>query len=439
MKKAVMFTLEEDTHEMLSLLQTLGVEVEREFLQRRSYPHKVSFLGPGRINEAYKEIESLDIDLIVINGVLRPSQHHFLEMKFQMECIDRPGVILRIFADHAHTPEAIAQVTLAKLRYEVPFLREWIHKAKSGDRPGFLAGGAYATDVYYEHAKAHARRIEKRLRELSRQRETIRVQRRSRGYTLVSLAGYTNGGKSALLNKMCGSEVTVDDKLFSTLSTTTRRVPGIKGNVLMTDTVGFIKDLPPELIEAFQSTLEEMFYADVILLVFDASEDEDAIRMKLSTSMKTLLPRIESRSLIVVGSKIDLVSKESYDALRNWVSPLIAPYELFCVSSITGEGIKRLSKRIEQLQNRSCLVNAQLPMTDESYRLLSRLRSIADVKSSVTHSSLEVQIRCKPDDSQRIVGWAEAVGASSVVIQNEPAEAESEPEISSNGKEGGPL
>src|SRR4030042_3606611 len=207
MKRVAIITITEDTEEMHSLLDTLQYSVVKEYLQNRAHPHRLGFLGPGRIEEIEKEVKELNLDLVVVNGSLKPSQHHYLEMLFQMECMDRPGVILRIFADHAHTPEAIAQVTLAKLRYELPFLREWIHKAKSGDRPGFLAGGAYATDVYFEHAKTHSSKIETTLEELSRQRETIRTRRRAKGYSLVSLAGYTNVGKSALLNRMCGSDV----------------------------------------------------------------------------------------------------------------------------------------------------------------------------------------------------------------------------------------
>src|SRR5512136_55325 len=161
---------------MRSLLKTLDIVVVKEYVQKRQLPHKVGFLGPGKLDEILEEIKSLDLDFITVNGTLKPSQHHFLEMKFQKECMDRTGVILRIFSDHAHTPEAIAQVTLAELRYELPFLREWVHKAKSGERPGFLAGGAYATDVYYEHAKSQARRIEEDLREISRQRENARIK-----------------------------------------------------------------------------------------------------------------------------------------------------------------------------------------------------------------------------------------------------------------------
>lgn len=439
MKKAVMFSLTEDSAEMRSLLDTLGVDVVREFVQKRACPHRESFLGPGKTDEVHKEIEDLDVDLIVISGSLKPSQHHYLEMKFQMECVDRTGVILRIFADHAHTPEAIAQVTLAKLRYELPFLREWIHKAKSGDRPGFLAGGAYATDVYFEHAKTHARKIERNLEELSRQREVTRRKRRERGYSLVSLAGYTNAGKSALMNVLCESDVLVDERLFSTLATTTRRVKGIKGTVLMTDTVGFIRDLPPDLINAFNSTLEEVYYADLIVLVFDASESEQDIGAKLSTSLRILLPKIENRSLIVVGNKVDLLSRSQIEEVRTRVLPAVKPYELFIVSARAGDGLEQLRGRIAHVRAYSCTIEAIVPLTSESLSLLSRVRSISEVDQQVSGSSTNVTIRCKQEDLEKIVGWLKGVGARQVETTVMPQETPPEQAPVSTGNEGAPL
>ena len=423
MKKTVILSITEETQEIRSLLDTLNVVVLKEFIQIRSQPHKTGFLGPGKIEEILKDIESFELDMIVINGKLKPSQHHFLEMKFQKECIDRPGVILRIFSDHAHTPEAIAQVTLAKLRYELPFLREWIHKSKSGDRPGFLSGGAYATDVYFEHARSHARHIEKRLEELSRQREVTRTKRRDSGYTLVSLAGYTNAGKSALMNKVCKAEVEVDPRLFSTLSTTTRKVIGVSGNILMTDTVGFIKDLPPDLVKAFNSTLEEIFYADLILLVIDLSEPHDVIKSKLSVSMDILLPKVEGRSLVVVGNKIDLIQDQVRDELRKSVSDIIAPHDIIMVSANTGEGLEILRTRLSLVQGLSWLIDADLPLLDSSYSILSRIRSIAEVVTKTTDSEIKAEIRCKPTDAEKIVGWLGTASASKVISSAEVAEA----------------
>lgn len=439
MKKVVIFSISEDTEEIRALLQTLGMEVIKEFVQNRSRPHRESFLGPGRIDDILKEMEEMDVDLIVANGVLKPSQHHFLEMKFQKECADRTGAILRIFTDHAHTPEAIAQVTLAKLRYELPFLREWIHKSKSGDRPGFLSGGAYATDVYFEHAKTHARKIEANLSEVSKQREVTRTRRREKGYSLVSLAGYTNAGKSALMNKLCNAGVEVDDRLFSTLSTTTRRISGLKGNLLMSDTVGFIRDLPPDLINAFNSTLEEIFDADLILLIFDASESDDVVKSKLSTSLKILLPKIENRSIVVIGNKMDLLSQESRDSITVRVKPIIQPYDLILISSVTGEGLDLLRERILRVQGHTCVIEAEMPLTDGVYSLLSRLRSSAEVSMKVIGRHAAVIVRCKPEDSERIVGWLKAAAAEKITTNAETPETLPEREMPSSGNEGAPL
>src|SRR4030043_48272 len=382
MKKAVLLSITDDPTEMRSLLDTLGVQVIREFHQNLRHPHKASFLGPGKREGIQKELEESEFDVAVVNGILRPSQHHYLEMKFQKEFIDRPGVILRIFSEHAHTQEAIAQVTLAKLRYEQPFLREWIHKAKSGERPGFLSGGAYATDVFYEHAKTHARKIEQDLSEIAKQREVRREKRRVKGYTLISLAGYTNAGKSSLMNALCGSEVEVDRHLFSTLSTTTRKVKGIKGHVLMTDTVGFISKLPTDLVNAFRSTLEEIFFADLIAIVFDASDSIDVIRQKLQVSLDIVLPKIEDRSLIIIGNKIDLLSDSNMQDVRGAVKQLVAPYEVFMVSAGTKDNLESFKDRIERAQGQSYTITADIPITDKSHSLISKLHEIASVENT---------------------------------------------------------
>src|SRR4030066_1876252 len=436
MKKAILLSITEDTAEMRSLLDTLGVRVISEFHKNLRYPHKVSFLGPGKIEEIHKELEESEFDLAVVNGTLRPSQHHYLEMKFQREFIDRPGVILRIFSEHAHTQEALAQVTLAKLRYEQPFLREWIHKAKSGERPGFLAGGAYATDVYYEHAKTHARRIEKGLRELSKQREITRAKRREQGYSLVSLAGYTNAGKSALLNRLCEASVEVDDRLFSTLSTTTRRLKGSRANILVSDTVGFIRDLPPDLIDAFNSTLEEIFYADLILLLFDSSENDEEIKSKLRTSLDTLLPKTERRSLIVVGNKIDLIDDERKKNIVCFVQSMIEPHELQMISTVEEEGLDTLRERIGAIQKLSAVLSVVLPLKDESMGLLSRLRVSCDVSEEIVGTRVEATIQCRSEDLGKVVGWLEAAGALKIISNDGPRAEGAKKAEASSGREG---
>lgn len=435
-----MMSITTENEEMLSLLNTLGVNDVQMVIQKRSHPHKVGFLGPGKLNEVEEQLAKREVEAIVVNGDLKPSQHHYLEMRFQKECIDRTGIILRIFADHAHTPEAIAQVTLARLRYEQPFLREWIHKAKTGDRPGFLAGGAYATDVYYEHARSHARKIERKLKELAKQREILRRKRHERGYLLVSLAGYTNAGKSALFNKLSDAGVEVNDRLFSTLSTTTRRVKGIRANVLIADTVGFIKDLPPDLIDAFNSTLEEIFNADLILLVFDASDPLDKIEAKLRTSLDILLPRISDQVLVVVGNKRDLLAENMVDAVRSRITNLVGSHDVMFVSAHTGQGIDGLRELILAACRRTRVLNVELPLTDDAFSLVSRLREICFVSEDAVTDRLMITIRCNPADSDRLIGMIGRVNGK--IVNSNDIEAGLDDPIQSTistGSEGAPL
>jgi len=440
MERVVVLTISEDNSEIQSLLDTLNISVVGEFVQNRASPHKVGFLGPGKLKEVEQETKDLEFDAIVINGVLKPSQHHYLEMKFQKECIDRTGIILRIFSEHAHTPEAIAQVTLARLRYELPFLREWIHKAKSGDRPGFLTGGAYATDVYFEHAKTQARRIEQNLKELSRQREVTRTKRHAKGYSLVSLAGYTNAGKSALFNALCGAEVEVDNRLFSTLSTITRKVPGVSGNVLMVDTVGFIKNLPPDLIDAFNSTLEEIFFADLILLIVDCSEPAVSIRSKLRTCIDILLPKISNQSLIILANKSDLLDKDRLEGVLTEIGTQVSDYVVLAVSARTGSGLEDVRRAIEALQKRDFTIDATLPVSDNSMSLLSRLRSSCQVSETYSGNKVKAIIKCKEEDGPKIVSLLRRAQAIRIESgQDVTATDGVHAKESSKGNEGAPL
>ena len=408
--KAIVISRSTNIEEIVSLLDTLHVKVVKEYVQRKA-PHPSSYLGPGKIEEISEEVKNIDPDMIVVNDWLKPSQHHFLEMKFQKECVDRTGVILRIFSEHAYTPEAIAQVQLARLRYEQPFLREWVHKAKSGERPGFLAGGAYATDAYYEHARTHIKKIESRLEELSRKREVKRSRRHEEGFTLVSLAGYTNAGKSALMNALCSSEVEVSSQLFSSLSTTTRRVIGVKGKVLAIDTVGFIKDLPPDLIDAFKSTLEEVFFADLILLTYDASEDDDSIRTKLWTSLDILLPSMGDGHILVVGTKVDKMTSERVARVEQMVRTLVGPREVVMSSSISGYGLDLIRERISEVRGHTQGFQIILPLTDSSYSLMSKLHNVAEVSHRIEDGQLRADIWCNPVDADKVRNWLLAAGA----------------------------
>ena len=412
MRRAALLSIDDDLDEIRALLHTLGIAIEREIVQKRSEPHKNTFLGPGKVEEVKEDLADADIDCIVVNGDLRPSQHHTLEMLFQKECIDRVGVILRIFSEHAHTEEAKNQVVLATLRYELPFLREWIHKAKSGERPGFLSGGAYATEVYYEHARSHIRRIEESLRNRSKQREVRRSMRRRRGYFLVSLAGYTNAGKSALLNALSGAEELVDDRLFSTLSTTTRQLKSTGRNILLTDTVGFIRNLPPNLIDAFNSTLEEIFLADLILLIVDVSESPVVVREKLHTSLDVLVPRLDGRKVIIVGNKVDTLSSDLESEIRDILGSSYPAYDVVLASAHRRTGLPQLVEAIEAAEDRTFEIKARLPHTDAAMSLISELHDVADVTTHAEDAGIEMLLFCRADQVESITGRIRVAGGS---------------------------
>lgn len=221
---------------------------------------------------------------------------------------------------------------------------------------------------------------------------------------MVSLAGYTNAGKSALFNRLSDARVEVDDRLFSTLSTTIRRVKGIRANVLVVDTVGFIKDLPPDLINAFNSTLEEIFDADLILLVFDASEPLDRIEAKLRTSLDIVFPKISDQMLVVVGNKSDLLANGWVDSVKSRIRNLIGSCDLLFVSAHTGEGIDRLKELILAACKQTRVLNVELPLTNNAFSLVSRLREICSVSESTLTDRLMVTIKCNPADSDRLIG-----------------------------------
>lgn len=207
----------------------------------------------------------------------------------------------------------------------------------------------------------------------------------------------------------------------------------------MSDTVGFIRDLPPDFINAFNSTLEEIFDADMILLIFDASESDDVVKSKLSTSMKILLTKVENRSLVVIGNKMDLISLDSRDRISVLVKPIIQSYDLILVSSVTGEGLDLLRERILRVQGHTFVIEAEMPLTNAVYSLLSRLRSSAEVSMRVMGRHTAVIVRCKPEDSERIIGWLNAAGASKITNNAESPEMPLERGMPSSGNEGAPL
>jgi len=311
-ENAIVISLYDDVTEIVQLADTLGYNSVKTFIQHRKNPDVNSYIGPGKVNEIKEFIDDFDeeISLVVVNGELKPSQWFVLEKKLKRDVFDRVRLILKIFEKRADRKEARLQVKLAQLQYERPFVRELIHRARAGEHPGFMAGGEYQVDDYYEMIKKQTKKIKEELDKIRDDRVLQRKHRHVSGFYLVSLAGYTNAGKSSLLNLLSGEQVKVEGKLFSTLSTTTRKIDNGQIPILLTDTVGFIQQLPALIIDAFHSTLEEIEVADVVLLVVDGSEDNQLAKKKLNVSLDELIELGVNSQIIIVLNKIDLLTED---------------------------------------------------------------------------------------------------------------------------------
>jgi len=284
--RGILISKNDDVKELIALANSLGYEIVETFIQKKERITS-HYIGRGKLEEIKRFIEENDVEIAFVNADLKPSQWYNLENFLGIKVYDRIRLILEVFADRANRREAKLQVKLAKLRYEKPFVRELIHRLKEKERPGFLAGGEYLVADYYEMIKKQMKKIKEELAKIEMERKIRRKDRKEKGFYLVSIAGYTNAGKSSLLKLLTGENVLVEERLFSTLSTTTSKMKQFRKYkpVLLTDTVGFIKNLPHWLIDAFHSTLEEIELADIVVLLIDASDDIDEMREETLTSL----------------------------------------------------------------------------------------------------------------------------------------------------------
>ena len=282
--------------------------------------------------------------------------------------IDRFQLILEIFAKRASTLEAKLQIKLATLTYELSRAKEKVRLAKLGEQPGFSGLGKYEVDIYYENVKRRIYKIRDLLKRVKKRRDLHRKSRLKMGFSLISLCGYTNSGKSTLFNAFTGGEAPTDSELFTTLSTKTRLIEVCERKALLTDTVGFIDRLPLLLIEAFHSTLEETVFSDVILLVLDVSEEIGEIRRKLATCLKTL-EKINASGIPIVTAlnKIDLISKEELEyKMREIDAPNPVP-----ISALKRWNLKELETKLVQFLPKMLRASVNLPNVDESYPVIS--------------------------------------------------------------------
>lgn len=360
-------------------------------------------VGYGKLREIAELVKTTGAQKIIFDNMLKPVQAYNIAKETGVEAIDRFQLILEIFARRASTTEAKLQIQLAKLKYELTRAKEKVRLAKMGEQPGFMGLGAYEVDVYYETIKRQIQTITEKLRKIRKKRMLHRERRAELGFPSISLAGYTNAGKSSLFRALTEEEVPVDNALFTTLSTTTRLVKFSRKKFLLTDTVGFIDRLPITLIEAFRSTLEETIYSDLILLVVDVSEPAATVRKKLSVCLETI-NRIGASGIPIITAlnKIDLISKEELqekmDMLRG-EAPRPVP-----ISTLYGTNLDQLKEEITKTLHNYARVSFTLPMTGEAMSFLSWLFNSADVQEiRYTGDTAHVVFEAVPWFAEKVV------------------------------------
>jgi GTPase len=330
--------------ELGELLRTAGVAVVGEMLQRREAPHPNTYLGPGKVAEAKAEAKALDANLIACDDELTARQERNLEEAIGLPVIDRTTVILDIFASHAGSAEGKLQVELAQLEYNMARMRGlWSHLERLGGGIGTRGPGETQIETDRRLARNRIAALRRRLEHVKGTRAVQRAERERAAIPTISLVGYTNAGKSTLLNAMTGSEVGVRDRLFHTLDPTTRTLRIAGRAHLVTDTVGFISKLPHQLVDSFAATLEETRRADLLVHVLDASAgEEQAMTMKHAVEQTLEEIGAGEQPRLLVLNKIDLVDEDTRRELR------LAHPDGVLVSAASGEGLDWLSERIEK-------------------------------------------------------------------------------------------
>lgn len=375
---------ENSLKELAALCETAGAQVLDGVVQRLPHPDASTYLGKGKAREVKDMVWELGADTVVADTELAPSQRRALEDVLKVKVIDRTAVILDIFSQHAKTREGKAQVELAQLQYLLPRLRGWGESMsrQAGGQVGGAGAGMGSRGPGETKIELDRRRINTRMAKLRKQikgfgpaRETKRANRKRTGIPNVAIAGYTNAGKSSLLNRMTQAGVLVEDALFATLDATVRKSVTPSGRAhTLTDTVGFVRNLPHELVEAFRSTLEEVGQADVIVHVVDASHLDPGAQL---STVRGVIAEVEASDVaeIVVFNKVDSIDAATQLQLRG-----IQPDALF-VSAHTGEGVDALLERIDEALPRPSIELSVIIPFDRG-ELVARMHNEAVVRST---------------------------------------------------------
>jgi GTP-binding protein HflX len=373
--------------ELSGLVETAGAEIVGRVLQRRQAPNPATYVGHGKVDEIKQLVEATDADAVVFDNDLSPAQLRNLEQAIGVKVLDRTEVILDIFSSRAQTHEARLAVELAQLEYSLPRLKNmWSHLSRMKMGVGMRGPGEKQLETDRRLAEKRISDLKKDLEKISRRKEREVAGRRDR--MTVSLVGYTNAGKSTLMNALTGADVLAEDKLFATLDTRTRRwqLPGW-GPVLLSDTVGFIRDLPHNLIASFKATLEESRQADLLIHVADASHGAALDQIKAVYDVLEELG-IEEKDTLLVLNKIDRVTDPTtIAALRDRYPSAVE------ISAKTGAGLPRLAAAVSDALS-SDFLDVDVHCDSSDGRLLAYLAKFGEVLSR-TFTADRASIHCR--------------------------------------------
>jgi GTPase len=394
----------QDEHlaELEELLRTAGVASAGEMVQRREQPHPNTYLGAGKLDELKEQIAAVDANLVACDDELSPRQERNLESALGVPVIDRTAIILDIFAAHAHTAEGKLQVELAQLEYNLARMRGlWSHLERLGGGIGTRGPGETQIETDRRLARDRIAALKRRLAHVRSTRSVMRAERERAHLPQIALAGYTNAGKSTLLNALTGATVPVRDRLFHTLDPTTRLLRAGGRDYLLTDTVGFIRKLPHQLVDAFGATLEETRRADLILHVVDASVPEEELA-SMTRAVDDVLGEIAADEVprLLVLAKADGIDEERRAELAHR-----HPGALL-VSAVSGEGIPALVARIEiEFARRLSEVELLVPY-GEGGRLAELHELAGDLEREDTPDGVRVSVRLPANIAARYASFA---------------------------------
>lgn len=344
----ITYPYDEAISEAISLADAAGYKVEKIVTQKHITKSRYG-IGRGKAEEVKVIAEEIQPEVIVFDEVLKPSQTYNLASVCKKEVIDRERLILEIFERRASTTESKTQIKLAQLRYDMTRAREAVRLARAGEQPGFYGLGKYEADAYLLDIKNRAQALKKKLEKEVTKRQLHRNQRAKAGLMSVSLAGYTSAGKTTLFNALTGEDKSTASSVFTTLSTFTRAIDLGGDKVLLLDTVGFISKLPAYMIDAFKSTLEELSYASLVLLVIDISEPVLEIRRKLASSLEVIREfEVPETRIVYVLNKVDKTTVEDAFEKAGQLG-LLASRRVLPVSAKTGYNMDQLKSLARSL------------------------------------------------------------------------------------------